>query len=108
MKITKRLERLSHKRTFFRETLDSNYIICLTIASELAGKNLHEILAINLTLATKNPKKKGFRKFVFNSYCDLFMNNHQVEITPKQSYALENLGLKLGDNFWLKVETPLL
>ena len=108
MRHTKTLSRTSTKNWFFR-IKDTDYTVCIEFVGSLVGRLVEDNLSVELTLATKNPKRKGFKKILYKSkfgdVCGMsIMDGQPYETIDKQCSVLKRLGIKVGDTYWMKGE----
>ena len=108
MRITKTLERRSTNFFFcgcFRENITNNdSVICTAFTTLLIGQPLMNILRVKITVSSKNPKRKGFKKiYLKNSYACV-LDNKEFDVIGTQFKHLHNLKINVGDYFWMKGE----
>ncbi len=62
-------------------------------------------LQINVSFSTRNPKKKGWIKGIFNAKHSVFFPHlkEKFEICSQENEFLKQ-HLKINDSFWIKVE----
>ena len=99
MTITKTLARANNS-FFFR---NSTISICEEAAFLLAGIPDNRQQIARVTLATKNPKKKGFRKVICLQF-SVLIGRKNITTTSTQSEFLANLNIQEGQSFWMKCE----
>jgi hypothetical protein len=99
MRITKTLSRESIYNSFLRE---SNYVMCVKSIQHLLDYRLGNVLSVNVTLATKNPKQKGFKKCLFIKSLSCDIDGCNFSILPTHLDVFRQLEIKLGDYFWMK------
>lgn len=104
MRIQKTLSRNDRYSTFFRIP-NSNYTVCTDFTDKLSGGVLNDQLIARFTLATKNPKEKGFKKVILDSLSqNAFLGDEIFQIIWKQLNLLKINGITGKQTVWMKVE----
>jgi hypothetical protein len=104
MKITKILSKNFSHNSFFRIS-GTDYTICEEFTKQLIGEPLNKILSVKFTLATKNPKTKGFKKILYKYTTTSIMGGIEYDTISSQQRILKQLGIEVGDYYWMKAET---
>lgn len=99
MKITKTLSR-GPLNSFFR---NDEISICQEAAFHIAGIADSRQQIARVTVATKNPKKKGFKKAKNEKY-EIVIGGTAFCATSRQFRFLALMGVELNGFFWVKVE----
>ena len=91
--------------SFYSNATDS-LTICLYFV-EVVLRNTHSIDKINITLATKNPRRAGWTPIIYNGFGNyLTINGTKSAIVVHsvlQNFFVDN-HIYPGDTFWVKVE----
>lgn len=80
--------------------------LCQDGVEKLFGKSTKKNVEISLT--TRNPKKKGWQKWHFNSDDGTIMQfvprRTDITLSMAQEYILDDMGIFGGGCFWIKGE----
>lgn len=89
-------------RTFFYELSTYNLGICRDfVAAVTQNRSCHKI---KVSVATKNPKRKGWVK-IYKKDCDfVYFRQERFVTCCEESQLLIELGIEDKQFFWLKIE----
>lgn len=102
MKITKSFTKRSQCHSFFWHG-EYELGVCESFINRFIKVKGDE-QTVNITLSLKNPKKKGYRKILRSEDGVVRLNGERFSVCSTERIALDNAGVKVGDNFWIKVE----
>lgn len=102
MRIQKTLSRRTPFNYFFRT---DDFSICDEFTAKLNGEGVHNRLIARFTLATKNPKKKGFKKVQFNfSNYRATIEGKEFQLLDRQRDVVKKNNIPQDQTVWMKVE----
>jgi len=78
--------------------------ICIPFIKEFVSVNTGIKETITVTVSATNPKKKGYKVIKRNRDNRVMIRDEEFAVCYSEEKQLDNLGIKLGDSFWMKVE----
>jgi len=79
--------------------------ICNAFASKVLGiDELNSLSEIKVSIASKNPKQKNWKKLDRTSREHVSFNGYSFSVCIQERRFLDSMDIEAGQSFWMKIE----